>query len=211
MSALKEMPGAEVLPRSTAASTLLDGRYLPPPKDGDGKRWVRTSVLIQREPGDLYALWRNLEDAPLWQEEVTEVVETSLTISHWTMRSGDKTMEWDAEILNDEPGKRIAWKSIAGDIDEAGEVIFEPAPGERGTLVTVLMEFHIGRLAIAWETFMHRNPKQTVIENLRHFKALAETGEIPRSQNASHADRGMIGETKRSMYGEKIPTPAGKI
>ncbi len=40
----------------------------------------------------------------------------------------------------------------------------------------------MGKLASAWETIVGRNPKQAVIENLRHFKALAETGEIPRTQ-----------------------------
>jgi len=69
----------------------------------------------------------------------------------------------------------------------------------------------MGKLASAWETVVGRNPKQAVIENLRHFKALAETGEIPRSQTAPHGDRGTIGGMKRSMYGEKIPTPTGVI
>lgn len=209
MSALKEMPGAEPLPRSAGASALLDGRYLPPPKDGDGKQWVRTSALIQRDAGELYALWHNVEDAPLWMEEITEVVRTGAATSHWTMRAGDKTVEWDAQVLNDEPGKRIAWTSIGGDIDEAGEVIFEVAPGGRGTQVTLLMQFRIGKIASALATLSSRNPKQAVIENLRHFKALAETGEIPRSQDAPHGDRGTIGGMKRSMYGEKVATPDG--
>jgi hypothetical protein len=48
-----------------------------------------------------------------------------------------------------------------------------------------------------------------VIENLRHFKALAETGEIPRTQGQPHGDRGTIGKVKESTYGEKITTPPG--
>jgi hypothetical protein len=67
----------------------------------------------------------------------------------------------------------------------------------------------MGKQASAWETFVGRNPKQAVIENLRHFKALAETGEIPRSQGQPHEDRGMIGKMKASTYGEAIPTPLG--
>ncbi len=31
------------------------------------------------------------------------------------MKSGDKTIEWDSEVFADEPGKRIAWRSIGGD------------------------------------------------------------------------------------------------
>ena len=184
---------------------IIDGRYLPPPEDKDGKLWVRTSALIQADPKDLYAMWRNVEDAPSWQEQITQVVVTGERTSHWVMEADDKTIEWDSEILADEPGKRIAWRSIGGDSDNAGEVIFEDAPGGRGTIVTVLQEFRMGKLASAWETFVGRNPKQAVIENLRHFKALAETGEIPRTQGQPHEDRGLIGKMKASTYGETDP------
>jgi hypothetical protein len=44
--ALKERPYAEDLPVAGTAGTILDGRYLPPPEDKDGKLWVRTSALI---------------------------------------------------------------------------------------------------------------------------------------------------------------------
>lgn len=207
--ALKEKPYAEELPTTGAASMILDGRYLPPPDDKDGKLWVRTSVLVQASCKDLYAMWRNVEAAPAWQEQITQVVATGDHTSHWVMQSDGKTIEWDSEILADEPGQRIAWRSIGGDSENAGEVIFEEAPGGRGTMVTVLQEFRMGKLASAWETFVGRNPKQAVIENLRHFKALSETGEIPRTQGQPHEDRGLIGKIKASAYGENIPVPPG--
>ena len=136
---------------------------------------------------------------------------TSETTSHWVMQSADKskTIEWDSEILSDEPGHRIAWRSIGGESENAGEVVFELSPGGRATVVTVLQEFRMGKLASAWETITGRNPKQSVIENLRHFKALAETGEIPRTEGQPHGPRGKIADTKRSLYGEKIMTPPG--
>src|SRR6202012_5138894 len=139
----------------------------------------------------------------------TRVVATGDRTSHWVMQSGEKTIEWDTEILADEPGKRIAWHSIGGESDNAGEVIFEESPGDRGTMVTVLQEFRMGKLASAWETFVGRNPKQAVIENLRHFKALAETGEIPQTQGQPHGPRGTIGNAKKSLYGEEIAVPQG--
>jgi uncharacterized membrane protein len=208
--ALQEKPYAEPLPISGDAGEVLDGRYMPPPADGDGKIWVRTTALIQADAQDLYAIWRNAKTAPLWQEQIKDVRKIGPTTYHWTMDAGDgKTIEWDAEILADEPGKRIAWRSIAGDSENAGEVIFTPAVGERGTTVTVLQEFRMGKLASAWETLVSRNPKQAVIENLRHFKALVETGEIPRTTGQPHGPRGVIGKAKASLYGENIPTPAG--
>jgi uncharacterized membrane protein len=216
---LSEKPNAEPVPTAASAGVILSGRYLPPPEDKDGKLWVRTSALIHASAEDLYTMWGDVEAAPLWQEQIESVTRTGETTSHWVMRSRTndgaknkdkaKTIEWDSEILRDEPGRRIAWRSIGGESDNAGEVIFEPAPGGRGTMVTVLQEFRMGKLASAWETLVGRNPKQAVIENLRHFKALAETGEIPRTYGQPHGPRGTIAGIKKSMYGEEIAIPSG--
>ena len=157
------------------------------------------------------ALWRDVERIPLWQEQIASVTSTGPKTSHWVMRANDKTIEWDSEILADEPGKRIAWRSTSGDFNNAGEVIFEPAPGGHGTMIIVLQEFRMGKLASLWETITARNPKQSVIENVRHFKALVEAGEIPRTAGQPHGDRGISGKMKESAYGEKVPTPAGEL
>ena len=207
MSALNEKPSAEELPSSGSVGVILDGRYLPPPEDKDGKLWVRTSALIQKDRDELYALWRDLKAAPTWQEQITHVSVTGAGTSHWVMGSDGKILEWDSEILADEPGKRIAWRSVGGDSEHAGEVVFEEATGGRGTVVTVLQEFRMGKMASLWESIVGRKPKQAVIENLRHFKALAESGEIPKIQGQPHGDRGFIGTVKASTYGETIPVP----
>jgi uncharacterized membrane protein len=208
-NSFNEKPNAEPVPVSGTAGMILNGRYLPPPEDKDGKRWVRTSALIQASPEDLYLKWHDIESAPTWQEQISQVTRSTETTSHWVMRSGNKEIEWDSEILADEPGKRISWRSIGGESQNAGEVIFEPTTDGRGTIVTVLQEFKLGKLANAWETLVGRNPKQAVIENLRHFKALAETGEIPRTDGQPHGPRGAVGDMKKSLYGETVETPAG--
>ena len=82
-----------------------------------------------------------------------------------------------------------------------------PRPADRGTIVTVLQEFRQGKLATAAETIFSRNPKQAVIENLRHFKAFAETGEIPRTEGQPHGPRGASAKLKASAYGENIEVP----
>ncbi len=209
MNALNDKPNAEVLPRQSEASTIVDGRYAPPPKDDDGKIWVRTSALINAPAEQLYRMWRDVESVPRWQEQIVSVTRTGERTSHWVMQVKDKRIEWDSEVLNDEPGKRITWRAVGGDSDNAGEVIFEPATADRGTMVTVLQAFKMSKLASAWETLTGRNPKQSVIENLRHFKALAETGEIPRIQGQPHGPRGLVGDSKASVYGEKVATPSG--
>jgi len=208
-TALEERPKADVLPREAGAGSLLNGHYAPPPHDGDGQIWVRTSVLIQGHPKKLYEMWRDVEAASSWHERITEVKKTGSNTYRWVMQSGEKKLEWEFEILADEPEKRIAWRSISGEPESAGEVIFEPVPGGRGTMVTVLEQWRMGKMSNVWESITGRGPKQSTIENLRHFKAMAETGEIPRSDPQPHGPRGTVGGMKRSFYGEKIATPAG--
>ena len=208
---LTENPKADMLPSESGAASLLNGHYAPPPEDKDGKTWVRTSVIVQADRKKLYGLWRDVEAAPAWHERITEVRATGANTYHWVMRDepGDKILEWDFEILADEPEKRIAWRSLSGEPQSAGEVIFEPAPGGRGTMVTVLEQFRIGKLSRTWEAITGRDPKQSAIENLRHFKAMAETAEIPRTEPQPHGERGAVAGMKRSVYGEKIATPPG--
>jgi len=211
MSEALKKSNAEPVPTVGTVGTIVDGHYAPPPEDKHGKIWVRTSALIHADARDLYEMWRDVEKIPLWQEQIVSVTRTGKTISHWVMRSGDdgNSIEWDSEILTDEPGRRIAWRSVGGESDNAGEVVFEPSPGGRATMVTVLQEFRMGKLTSLCESIIGRNPKQAVIENLRHFKALAETGEIPRTQGQRHGPRGRIAGMKESAYGEKITTPPG--
>jgi uncharacterized membrane protein len=209
-NALREKPNAEALPQAASAGVIVEGKYLPPPEDKEGRSWVRTTAHVQADRQVLYQLWSDLENVPQWQEQIVNVTRTGERTSRWTMQAGDKTLEWNSEILSAEPGRRIAWKTIDGDLHQAGEVIFELAPGNRGTLVTLLQEFEIAKWKSAMATIGNRNPKQGAIENLRHFKALAETGEIPRAQGQPHGPRGMVASAKESMYGEKIPTPPGQ-
>lgn len=208
--ALREASNVEPMPNESSAGVVLNGHYTAPPKDKDGKVWARATALIQGNANELYTLWRNVEAIPKWQEMVTDVIATGEKTSHWVMKSDDKTLEWDSEILADEPNKRITWKSIGGDVEQAGEVVFDQAPGGRGTIVTVLQEFRQGTIATATETLFARNPKQAVIENLRHFKAFAETGEIPRIEGQPHGPRGLSGKMKAAAYAENVDAPPGE-
>lgn len=193
------------------ASVILNGRYLAPPEDGDGQLWVRTSAIILASPENLYLRWRDVERVIDWHEQTISVRKTGDTTSHWIMQVSDRTIQWDSEVLTDEPGRRIAWRSIGGDLDEAGEVIFEPAVGGHGTMVSLLQQYRMGPLENFWHTVKGRNPKQGVIESLRHFKALVETGEIPRTHGQPHGPRGTVANLERSAFGETILQPPGEL
>jgi uncharacterized membrane protein len=206
--ALRERPNFEPVSRSGPLGSIIDGHYAPPPNDEDGKQWVRWSVRVEKSPDELYGLWRQFERAPEWMEQIESVSATGAKTTHWVMMAGSTRVEWDAEVIADEPGRRIAWRSVPGGaVDQAGEVMFVPAPGGRGTMVMVLQEFRMSKLANFAAAGKGREPKQKVKEDLRHFKQLAEAGEIPRTAGQPHGNRGVVGSMKEFLYGETVPTP----
>ena len=150
-------------------------------EDHSGRIRVRSSVVIQADPVCVYQLWRDVESAPIWQEQIVSVTLRSATLSHWVMKSRDLAIEWDIEIFADEPGLRIAWTSVAGDLHNSGEVFFEEDADGSCTQVTVFQEFRMGKLASTWQSIAGGDPAQTVIKNLLDFKALAETVQIGRN------------------------------
>jgi uncharacterized membrane protein len=170
---------------------------------------------ILSDPQTLYKLWRNVTDAPRWMEYVVSVEVKSPTVTHWVMGDPEepngKRIEYDTEVIEDVPGERIAWKSITEGIEETGEVLFETDAAGRGTRVTLRERAKIpgGKVGNVAAGLARRTPKQIVIEDLRHFKQLAEAGEIPTVSKNPHGPRGVSGGFKKRMYGENNPTPPG--
>jgi uncharacterized membrane protein len=146
---------------------------------GHGHR-IEKFATIAREPGDVYAAWRDLASLSLVMPNVKRV-EDDGAHSRWTVAGPGKTsITWDAEILVDRPGERISWRADEAPVKHAGTVRFEPAPGGRGTEVTVEIEYvppagPIGALAGK----IAQAPPQRLVEiDLRRFKSVLEAGDI---------------------------------
>ncbi len=190
--------------------------FTPAPEKDDDGRLIATSIqTIQATPDQLYKLWSDLSLFPRWQEHVVSVTPVSASVSHWVTGNPEdpdgKRIEFDSKIVEDVPGQKIAWQSIIDDVDLAGSVTFVEAASGRGTLVTLKQAFKVpfGDFGSGLAATVKRSPKQTVIEDLRHFKQLAETGEIPSVKGQPHGPRGLSGGIKEWMYGESNPTPPG--
>jgi uncharacterized membrane protein len=86
-----------------------------------------------------YKQWIDFESFPQFLDAVTNVETTSETYSHWTLSVGRLTREFDAEILEQLPEQRVAWRTIGGDISFSGRAEFEAVDGDstRVTLTVV--------------------------------------------------------------------------
>jgi uncharacterized membrane protein len=149
---------------------------------GHGIKVVQ-GMTINRPAVELYRVFRHFENLPRFMEHLISVEETGEGRSHWVARGpAGTTVAWDAEIINDDPGRLIAWRSLHGSrVGTAGSVHFNELPFERGTEVRVSLKYDPpgGKLGswLAW--LFGENPRHQVREDLRRFKELMEAGEIP--------------------------------
>lgn len=190
--------------------------YKPLPQDIEkGKMRAHTLQTINADRQTLYKMWRDVANAPKFQEYVISVKPVTDTRSTWTFGDPEdtsaKTVSYDTEVYEDVPGEKIAWRSVDTPMQEQGVVFFSDAPNGRGTRVLLMEEITVpgGRLTMAAAALSRRTPRQIVIEDLRHFKELAESGEIPTVVGNSHGPRGIAGSLKLRLYGENNPTPPG--
>lgn len=143
---------------------------------------VTRTITIDKPAEELYRFWRNFENLPRFMAHVKSVRVLDGGRSHWEARAPmGGSVEWEAEISDDRPNERIAWCSLPGaDVENSGEVSFEKAPGNRGTVVKVTMEYKPpgGRVGAAIARLFGEEPREQLKDDLRFFKQLMETGVI---------------------------------
>jgi uncharacterized membrane protein len=146
---------------------------------------IGRTVTINRPRPDVYAFWRDLENLPAFMENIVSITVADETRSHWVVQApGNKTVEWDAIIVEDIPNQLIGWKSADGsDITHSGHIEFRDAQGGRGTEVTatILYDPPGGALGKIVAKLFQEEPKIQSRRDLRRFKQLMETGEIATS------------------------------
>jgi uncharacterized membrane protein len=158
---------------------------------------VEQALSIDRSPWDLYQFWRNFDNLPQFMKHVRSVKVIDDKRSHWIVDGpAGRSVEWDAEIINDEPNALIAWRSLAdASVDNAGSVRFVTGPQGRGTIVRVVIDYipPAGVVGKWVATIFGKNPESQISEDLRRFKSLMETGEVLTTQGQPTGRCAMFG------------------
>jgi uncharacterized membrane protein len=152
---------------------------------------VRTSITIMRGRDDIYRFWRDFSNLPRVMRHLEAVHVHGERRSHWVARApGGAHVEWDAEIVEERPGERIAWRSLpGGDVQTDGVVRFVSAPAGRGTEVHLDMRYRapMGLLGALGGRWFGGAASTLVAENLRPLKQMMETGEVPTTDGSPSA------------------------
>jgi uncharacterized membrane protein len=200
MVATAAVLGVAALDYICAQQLGLSARVMPTPQEpGPARsagiapsmaRRVSRSITINRGRAEVYAFWRNFENLPQFMKHLEAVKVHDERRSTWTATGpAGRHVTWDAEIIDDVPCERIAWRSLPdASIRNAGTVRFEEAPGDRGTELHVELEYQppAGMLGATVAMLFREEPKQQVQDDLRAFKQVMEVGEVLLSDASRH-------------------------
>jgi uncharacterized membrane protein len=100
---------------------------------------IEESIELDLPIRTVYNQWTQFEDFPRFMQGVEEVRQLDDRHLHWTAKIAGQRREWDAEITEQVPDERIAWKSTSG-ATNAGVVTFHRLSEDR-TRIMLQLEF----------------------------------------------------------------------
>jgi uncharacterized membrane protein len=151
---------------------------------------VRQQITVRRSPEEVYRFWRDFQNLPRFMDHLEAVRVLDERRSRWVAKApAGTTVEWEAEIVDDRPNERIAWRSLPeGDVPNEGAVYFAPAPAEQGTEIHVELRYQPpgGKLGRLFAKLFGEEPGQQVKGDLRRLKQVLELGEVVHSDSSIH-------------------------
>jgi uncharacterized membrane protein len=166
---------------------------------------VERAVTVNRPRAELYQMWRDLENLPRFMHhlESVRVDDADSGRSQWVAKGPlGKDIQWDAEVIEERENELLVWKSLPGSLVESmGRVEFVDAPGGRGTIVHVSMQYNppAGSMGAAFAKLFGEEPGTQVKEDLRRFKQIMETGEVPTVEGQPSGGQGAQGSSRAAQ------------
>ena len=149
----------------------LLARNLKSTSSGGGLSEVETSTEVDVDVRKAYDQWTQFEEFPRFMPGVDQVRQLDDTHLHWKATVAGKPKEWDAEITEQIPDQRIAWRSTSGALN-LGVVTFDKI-AEGRTRVTLRMVYG----PQSWDEKLGDAMGAMKLEaqrNLQNFKKLIE-------------------------------------
>lgn len=160
---------------------------------------VSECITINSTPQQLYSFWRNVENLPRFMRHLASVRATGERTSHWIAKApAGGSIEWDAEITDDQPDSRISWRTLPdSQVTHSGTVSFDAAANGHGTVLRVHLFYRppAGYFGVQIARLFGEEPKLQIHDDLRRLKQLLETGEIATTEGQPAGKRSFIGRT----------------
>ena len=145
-------------------------------------RLVKHTATINRPAEEIHAFLQEPANYMKFADGLDSVTKTGETW-HWAIPGPlGKTFKFDSQVISNEPGRLLAWKSVpGGDVDNAGTYRLVPSWDGRGTVVTLEVNYEApgGAVGASVAKLLGFDADARAREDLRRLKAFLETGEIP--------------------------------
>ncbi|HEX5025986.1 MAG TPA: SRPBCC family protein [Agriterribacter sp.] len=143
---------------------------------------IKSSVIVKKPRREVYAFWRKLSNLPLFMKHLESVKEIDHKHSYWksNVPGGLGTVEWEAEIVQEDEDSSLGWKSVPGArIENAGKIKFNIA-GENATEIDVLFSYRAplgkaGETLAKWLTPAFEDMIQRDIDDFKRYIEAKET------------------------------------
>jgi len=100
---------------------------------------IEKSVDVHAPVRTAYNQWTQFESFPKFMSGVDKIEQTTPTHTHWNTTIGGVSREFDAEITEQNPDERVAWRSVSGP-EHSGVVTFHRLD-DQTTRVHLQMEY----------------------------------------------------------------------
>ncbi|GAA3809938.1 SRPBCC family protein [Nocardioides panacisoli] len=92
---------------------------------------IEQSVDVDVPVRTAYNQWTQFESFPEFMSGVESITQVDDTHTHWVTNIAGVEREFDAEITEQHPDERIAWRSTSGEAEHAGVVTFHRLDTEK--------------------------------------------------------------------------------
>ena len=155
------------------------------------------SIEINAPVGVVFDLYSDFEKFPEWMEHIKEVRQTEPRFTKWAADAPlGINVEWEAETTELEPNRKIAWRTVRGDVEMQGEVTFEETEaGATRMHLSLAYEPPAGHLGTLLAKFFGNDPEKQMDEDLQRFARLAESRAKKRPRRSK---KGQSGKSARA-------------
>jgi uncharacterized membrane protein len=134
---------------------------------------IEDSIDVQVPVRQAYNQWTQFEEFPTFMEGIQSVQQLDDTHIQWVAEIRGESRQWTTEITEQQPDKKVAWKTIEGDVKNDGVVSFEQIAGGQ-TRVNVEMDVEGESISENVADDLLGIVKSQVHGDLERFKQLIE-------------------------------------
>jgi uncharacterized membrane protein len=141
---------------------------------------VRGEFVIEKPAEEVYAYWRDLNNLPGSVNHLLNVQTIDDQLSVWKTKvlGNLLPLDWTAEIVKDEPGKLIGWRSTEDSVlQHVGKVEFDATPDGLGTVLKVVLSYHppVGGVGIGVARLLNPYFEHLLTKEIKTFKHQIES------------------------------------